>query len=81
MDLFEKIKNCQTSRQLDELRINIIRASESGEYDFYALQKAFIKKKNSLKRNGHTSNTEGYSMREVTREQKAQGLIKAPQGI
>lgn len=75
MDLFEKIKNCQTSRQLDELRISIIRASESGEYDFSTLQKAFIKKKNSLKRNGHTSNTEGYSVREIINEQKAQGLI------
>ena len=75
MDLYEKIKECQTSRQLDELRIEVVRGMESGDYDFSTLQKAFIKKKNSLRRNGHTSNTEGYSMREVIREQKAQGLI------
>lgn len=50
MGLIDKIKNCQTMRELDELRIEIIRAAENGE-DFNALQKAFIRKQNSLKRN------------------------------
>ena len=50
MTLIEKISNCQTMKELDELRIEIIREVESGG-DFEALQKAFIRKQNSLKRN------------------------------
>lgn len=75
MDLFQKIKNCQTSKQLDELRIEIVRGSKDGIYDFNEIQQAFIKKKNSLRRNGHTSNTEGYTVREIIKEQKMQGLF------
>lgn len=30
MELIEKIKDCQTMRELDELRIDIIKAAESG---------------------------------------------------
>lgn len=76
MDLFEKIKKCETSRQLDELRADIVRETQNGTYDFTELQKAFIKKKNSLRRNGHTSNTEGYSIRDVIREQRTNGIIE-----
>lgn len=75
MNLFDEIKNCQTSRELDELRIKIVRASANGEYDFMKLQAAFIKKKNSLRVSGHTSNIEGYSIREIIKEQKASGAI------
>lgn len=53
MTLIEKISNCQTMRELDELRIEIIREVESGG-DFETLQKTFIRKQNSLKRNGHS---------------------------
>lgn len=51
-------------RELDELRIEIVRAVENGE-DFSTLQKAFIRKKNSLKRNGHSRWKEGYDLQEV----------------
>ncbi|SET71375.1 hypothetical protein [Enterocloster clostridioformis] len=44
MDLLEKIKVCQTMRELDELRIDIVIAVQNGA-DFEVLQKAFIKKR------------------------------------
>lgn len=53
MELIDKIKKCQTMRELAELRVEIVHAAENGE-DFNALQKEFICKKNSLKRNGHS---------------------------
>lgn len=64
MDLLEKIKGCQTMRELDELRIDIV-ISVQNRADFEVLQKAFIKKKNSLKRNGHSRFKEGYSLNNV----------------
>lgn len=64
-NIFEKIKDCSTMRELDELRIDVVHAMDSGEFDFNELQKAFIKKKNSLKRNGHTRFKEGYSLHDV----------------
>ena len=63
--IFDRIKECQTMRELDELRIDVVHAMQSGKYDFYELQNAFIKKKNSLKRNGHTRFKEGYSIRDI----------------
>lgn len=75
MELIDKIKNCQTMRELDELRIEIIRAAENGE-DFNTLQKAFIRKQNSLKRNGHSRWKEGYELQEVIKQQKAEGKIQ-----
>ena len=72
--LLERIKNCQTMRELDELRIDIIKAADRGE-DFETLQRAFIKKQNSLRRNGHTRWKEGYSLNEVIDEQKKEGKI------
>lgn len=64
MDLLNKIKGCQTMRELDELRGEIISAANAGA-DFPALQAAFIKKQNSLRRNGHTRSKEGYSLSDV----------------
>lgn len=75
MELIDKIKNCQTMHELDELRIEIIRAAENGE-DFNDLQKAFIRKQNSLKRNGHSRWKEGYELQEVIKQQKAEGKIQ-----
>ena len=64
MELLDKIKSCETSLELDKLRREIVKAAENGE-DFTVLQKAFIKKKNSLKRNGHTARLEGYSVSDL----------------
>lgn len=75
MDLINKIKNRQTMRELDELRIEIIHAAENGG-DFNTLQKAFIRKQNSLKRNGHSRWNEGYELQEVIKQQKAEGKIQ-----
>ncbi len=74
MELIEKIKNCQTMRELDELRIEIIRAANNGA-DFEKLQKSFIRKKNSLRRNGHSRWKEGYELNDVIKQQKAEGKI------
>ena len=76
VNIFDRIKNCQTMRELDELRIDVVHAMESGEFDFNDLQKAFIKKKNSLKRNGHTRFKEGYSLNDVINDQKIKGVIE-----
>ena len=62
-------------KELDELRIEIIREVESGG-DFEALQKAFIRKQNSLKRNGHSRRKEGYELNDVIRQQKKEGKIR-----
>lgn len=62
--MITKINNCQTMRELDELRIDIIKAAENGE-DFEAMQKAFVKKKNSLRRKGHSRAKEGYRLMDV----------------
>lgn len=75
MELIDKIKNCQTMRELDELRIEIIRVAENGE-DFNTLQKAFIRKQNSLKRNGHSRWKEGYELQEIIKQQKVEGKIQ-----
>lgn len=75
MELIDKIKNCQALRELDELRIEIVRAAENGE-DFNTLQKTFIRKQNSLKRNGHSHWKEGYELQEVIKQQKAEGKIQ-----
>ena len=75
MTLIEKISNCQTMKELDELRIEIIREVESGG-DFEALQKAFIRKQNSLKRNDHSRRKEGYELNDVIRQQKKEGKIR-----
>ena len=69
MDLLSKIKGCQTMRELDDLRREIIDAANEGE-DFPALQKAFIKKKNSLRRNGHTRTKDGYTLNDVIRGER-----------
>lgn len=69
-NLAEKIKGCNTMRELDELRIEIVRDTDN----FVENQKLFIKKLNSLKRNGKTRFNEGYTLEDVTREQKKNGL-------
>lgn len=75
MELMDKIKNCQTMRELDELRIDIIKAAKNGA-DFGELQQVFIRKQNSLRRNGHSRWKEGYELNDVIRQQKAEGKIK-----
>lgn len=72
--MIEKILSCQTMRELDELRIEIIKAAENGK-DFVEMQKAFIKKQNSLKRNGHSRWKEGYELNDVIQQQKREGKI------
>jgi hypothetical protein len=67
--LISKIKSCQTSKELDFLRADIVQAINSGA-DFTELQSAFIKQKNKLQRNGHNPITEGYSLLDVIRESK-----------
>lgn len=74
MELTQKIETCQTMRELDELRIEIIREAQNGA-DFEALQKAFIKKQNSLRRNGHSRWKEGYSLNDVIQKQKEEGKL------
>lgn len=74
MELIDKIKNCQTMRELDELRIEIIKEAEKGA-DFGELQQAFIRKQNSLRRNGHTRWKEGYELNDVIKQQKAEGKL------
>lgn len=69
MDLISKIKSCQTMRELDDLRQEIISAVDGGA-DFLTLQKAFIKKQNSLRRNGHTRTKEGYTLNDVIRGER-----------
>lgn len=64
-DMFNRIKSCETMRELDELRIDIVHAMESGDYDNKKLQKEFIRKVRSLRRNGHTRVKEGYTLREI----------------
>lgn len=57
-------------RELDELRIEIVGAVESGEEDFITLKKCFIKKQNSLKRNGHTRWKEGYKLSDIINQKE-----------
>jgi len=68
--LLEKINCCTTSKQLDELRIEIVNEMTENPSNFETLQKTFIRKKNSLRINGHTSNTEGYSLSDIIKEQR-----------
>lgn len=75
MELINKIKNCQTMRELDELRIEIISAAENGA-DFGEFQQEFIRKQNSLRRNDHSRWKEGYELNDVIKQQKAEGKIK-----
>ncbi len=46
--LIDKLGNCKTMKQLDELRLPIVQASRNG--DFLAYQEAFIKAKNKITR-------------------------------
>jgi hypothetical protein len=52
MNIYEKIKNCETMPQLDEIRIEVMQAMRKGDEEdiFYSIQKAFIKQRNKLKR-------------------------------
>ncbi len=74
MDMIAKIIGCQSMRELDELRIAVIRAAEAGE-DFESMQKVFIRKQNSLRRNGHSRWKEGYELQDVINKQKAEGKM------
>ena len=74
MEIIEKIKACATMRELDELRIEIIRESEAGNCDFTEAQKTFIRKQNSLRRNGHSRWKEGYTLNDVITDQKSKGV-------
>ena len=75
MGIMERIRACATMRELDELRIEIIRECNSGNCDFDTAQKEFIRKKNSLKRNGHTRGKEGYTLNDVISDQKSKGVL------
>ena len=58
-EILKKIKNCKTMFELDSLRLEIVKNAKNGE-EFFEMQK------NSLKRNGHTREKEGYSLVDVT---------------
>lgn len=75
MGVIDRIKACTTMRELDELRITVIKESNAGNCDFEEAQKAFIRKKNSLQRSGHTRGKEGYSLQDVISEQKEKGMM------
>lgn len=64
-ETLKKIKNCKTMFELDSLSLEIVKNAKNGE-EFFEMQREFIKKKNSLKRNGHTREKEGYSLVDVT---------------
>ena len=51
-ELKDKIKKCETQKELDSLRIEVVRDMENVMEN----QKIFIKKKNSLKRQGKYHN-------------------------
>lgn len=53
-ELSEKIKNCTTQKELDILRFEIVKDKEN----FAENQKLFVKKKNSLKRQGVYRNSD-----------------------
>lgn len=53
-ELSEKINNCTTQKELDILRFEIIKDKEN----FAENQKLFVKKKNSLKRQGVYRNSD-----------------------
>jgi hypothetical protein len=72
MEILEKIKKCSTMRELDELRYEIVEAMQNDSSNFTTIQKAFIHKGNSLKRNGHTRSSEGYSLNEVIQKHHEQ---------
>lgn len=65
MTLLAKIKACQTMRELDELRYEVVGAMQKDAGAFATLQTAFIHKKNSLQRHGHTRSSEGYTLGEI----------------
>jgi hypothetical protein len=51
MDIYEKIKNCKTMPELDDLRLEVCTCMSANRgVEFKQIQKAFIKKKNKLKR-------------------------------
>lgn len=55
-ELLIKISNCINKSQLDDMRKEIVEFLENkDEETFYEIQKAFIRKKNSLKRLGGAS--------------------------
>lgn len=68
-ELIDRMNKCQTMRELDNLRIEIVRAVDRGE-NFEKLQTAFIKKQNRLRRSGYTRSKEGYSLQDVLQEAK-----------
>lgn len=61
-------------RELDELRIEIIKAADGGA-DFEKLQKAFISKQHGLKVSGHSRWKEGYELNDVIKQQKVEGKL------
>lgn len=61
--LLEKINSCESRLELDKLRLEIVNDMEHFEEN----QKAFIKKQNSLRRQGKTRYKEGYALDDVIR--------------
>jgi len=51
MEIEEKIKSCKSIPELDNLRIDVVKAMQNdGGNKFYSIQKVFIKQKNKLLR-------------------------------
>ena len=51
MDIFEKIKNCKSKDELDNIRLECVKEMDKSDNP-KEIQKAFIKQKNKLQRNG-----------------------------
>lgn len=49
-ELIKRIEACHTMPELDALRMECVRSGKDDEAKFRAIQQAFIKKKNQLKR-------------------------------
>lgn len=50
MDLLEEINSCNTMPELDNMRLKIIKETKDDVDLFRETQKAFVKRKNKLKR-------------------------------
>lgn len=51
-ELIVKIKACKNMGELDNMRLDLVRAGKGDPEHFKSLQDAFIKRKNQIKRGG-----------------------------
>lgn len=63
MTMIERINACTTRKELDKLRLEIVKDTERLEEN----KKAFIKKQNSLRAQGKTRRKEGYTLMDIAK--------------